>query len=165
MDGTKDAGPGRRRPRVVVGIDGSPSSRAALAWALEAAADRGAEVQALSAFPVDFYWTDPYLADQGRIDAIRADTHARATAMVDEVRSLVLVDGTVPVEVLVVPGPPAQHLVRQSRGTDLLVVGSRGRGGVASTLLGSVALHCCAHARCPVVVVHPAARAPAPRVV
>lgn len=145
------------RPRVVVGIDGSPGSRAALAWAMEAAAATGATVQALTAFAVDFYWTDPYLADPRRIDAITADTRARAAAMVDEASAAMEETGGTPpeVELLVLPGPAPQHLVYQSHGAELLVVGSRGRGGVASTLLGSVALHCSAHARCPVVVVHP----------
>jgi nucleotide-binding universal stress UspA family protein len=148
---------GSHRPRVVVGIDGSPGSRAALAWAMEAAAATGATVEAVTAFAVDFYWTDPYLADPGRVDAITADTRALAAGMVGEARAAMAETGaTAPdVELVVVPGPAPQHLVHQSRGADLLVVGSRGRGGVASTLLGSVALHCSAHARCPVVVVHP----------
>jgi nucleotide-binding universal stress UspA family protein len=154
-------------PRVVVGIDGSPGSRAALAWAMERAFATGATVEALAAFAVDAYWTDMYLADSRRIEAIRADTRARAAELVDEARARRSETGRpVPrVELVVVPGPAPQHLVRQSHGAELLVVGSRGRGGVASTLLGSVALHCSAHARCPVVVVHPTTPDAEPRVV
>jgi nucleotide-binding universal stress UspA family protein len=59
------------------------------------------------------------------------------------------------VDVTVVAGAPAEHLVQLSEDAGLLVVGSRGRGGVRSTLLGSVALHCATSAACPVVVVHP----------
>lgn len=156
-----------RRPRLVVGIDGSPGSRGALVWAMEHAAATGATVEALAAFAVDVYWTDVYLADPRRVEAIRADTRARAAAMVEEARTARLETGRpVPeVEVVVVPGPAPQHLVHRSRGADLLVVGSRGRGGLASTLLGSVALHCSAHARCPVVVVHPTEPDTEPRVV
>jgi nucleotide-binding universal stress UspA family protein len=65
------------------------------------------------------------------------------------------------VHVTVVAGAPAEHLVQLSEDAGLLVVGSRGRGGVRSTLLGSVALHCATSAACPVVVVHPAAATPA----
>jgi nucleotide-binding universal stress UspA family protein len=141
--------------RVVVGVDGSPGARAALEWAWAAAARRGARLQAVSAFPVDDYWTDALLLDAGRVDTLRSDTAARMTALVAEVRAA---DGAaaVQVDVTVVAGAPAEHLVQLSEGAGLLVVGSRGRGGIRSTLLGSVALHCATSADCPVVVVHPA---------
>lgn len=156
-----------REPRVVVGIDGSPGARAALGWALSAAADMGARVEALTAYPVDFYWTDPYLADPRRIAELEADTRSHAHELVEQARSAMAgYRGSAPeVDLIVVPGPAQQHLVQRSVGADLLVVGSRGRGGVASTVLGSVALHCSAHARCPVVVVHPATAVAEPRVV
>ncbi|MCW2508271.1 MAG: Universal stress protein [Modestobacter sp.] len=147
--------------RVVVGVDGSPGSREALAWALVAAARKGAVLEVVSAFPVDFYWIDPYLLNQDRIDSLRTDTEARARELVEAVRldpAVASVSGTssLAFEVIVVPGVPAEHLVQIADGATLLVVGSRGRGGVRSTLLGSVALHCVTHATCPVVVVHPA---------
>ena len=146
--------------RIVVGVDGSTGARAALAWALTEAARRGAELEVVTAFPVDFYWADPFLLDTGRIDAIRSDTEARARAAVEAVRAeLAPAVEDVGVAVLVVAGAPAAHLVQRSQGAALLVVGSRGRGGLRSTVAGSVALHCSAHAGCPVVVVHPAAPA------
>ena len=148
------------RQRIVVGVDGSAGARAALTWALAEAANRRAAVEVITAFPVDFYWTDAFLLDKRRIDAIRSDTEARARAMVDEVRLDTAVAGLpgadeLDVQVLVGAGPPAPHLVQRSEGAALLVVGSRGRGALRSTVAGSVALHCSAHARCPVVVVHP----------
>ncbi|MCZ2839144.1 universal stress protein [Modestobacter sp. VKM Ac-2985] len=158
-------------PRVVVGVDGSAGSTAALAWALASAARTGATLEVVSAFPVDFYWTDPYLLDRGRIEALRSDTEARTRELVDTVRrepAVAAVPGTssVAVEVVVVPGAAAEHLVQIADGARQLVVGSRGRGGVRSTLLGSVALHCSTHASCPVVVVHrPEAVETRPRVV
>jgi nucleotide-binding universal stress UspA family protein len=167
QQGTSDpAGPAR----VVVGVDGSPGARAALAWALAAAARAGAELEVVSAFPVDSYWTDPYLLDSRRLDAIRADTEERAGGLVAEVRhdpAVTAVPGAadVPADVVVAAGAPPEHLVDRAEGADLLVVGSRGRGGVRSTVLGSVALHCVTHAPCPVVVVHPGAVSPPPRVV
>ena len=158
--GPADDGPASGS-RIVVGIDGSEGSRAALVWALGEAARRGVDLVAVSAFPVDFYWSDAYLLDPSRIDAVRDDTEARARAMVDEARRdprLGDASGSpgLPVRTIVVGGAPAEHLVQAAEDADLLVVGSRGRSGVRSTLLGSVALHCVTHARCPVVVVHAA---------
>jgi nucleotide-binding universal stress UspA family protein len=146
--------------RIVVGVDGSEGSRSALAWALAEAARRGANVEVVSAFPVDFYWTDPYLADRNRIDSVRADTEALAHALVAEVRAdpeVTAARGIDAVDVMITAcsGAAAAHLVQCSDDAALLVVGSRGRGAVRSTMAGSVALHCAAHARCPVVVVHP----------
>lgn len=155
QQGTGDpAGPAR----VVVGVDGSPGARA------------GAALEVVSAFAVDFYWTDPYLLDSRRLDAIRADTEERVGGLVAEVRrdpAVTAVPGTAEVraDVVVAAGAPPEHLVARAEGADLLVVGSRGRGGVRSTVLGSVALQCVAHAPCPVVVVHPGAVQPPPRVV
>jgi nucleotide-binding universal stress UspA family protein len=97
------------------------------------------------------------------VDTLRPDTAARLTALVAEVRAAAEpIEGTAEVQVLVtvVAGAPAEHLVQLSEGAGLLVVGSRGRGGVRSTLLGSVALHCGTSAACPVVVVHPAIATP-----
>jgi nucleotide-binding universal stress UspA family protein len=156
----------RGQAPVVVGVDGSAGSRVALEWAWAEAARRGARLDVVSAFPVDDYWTDPLLLDAGRAEAVRSATAARLRTLVEEVRAGTGGGGTadaaaaVDVEVTVVAGAPAEHLLRRSEGAGLLVVGSRGRGGVRSTLLGSVALHCSAAARCPVVVVHPAAVTP-----
>jgi nucleotide-binding universal stress UspA family protein len=152
------------RSRVVVGVDGSPGARAALEWAWAAAARRGVPLRVVSAFPVDDYWTDVLLLDPRRLDTLRSDTTHRVRALVTEVRAASGAAGTpeVAVDVTVVAGAPAEHLVQLSEGADLLVVGSRGRGGVRSTLLGSVALHCVTSAACPVVVVHPAPVHPAP---
>jgi nucleotide-binding universal stress UspA family protein len=139
---------------VVVGVDGSPGARAALVWALAAAARRGARLQVVSAFPVETYWGDPMLMDERRIEAVRADTEGRVRELVDEVRSQSDASA-VAVDVTVVPGPAVHGVLAAAEAADLLVVGSRGRGSVRSTVLGSVALHAVTHARCPVVVVHP----------
>jgi nucleotide-binding universal stress UspA family protein len=156
-----------RAGRIVVGVDGSPGSRAALVWALDAAAATGDSVQVVATFPVEFYWADPNLMDERRIEAVRADTGARVRALVDEAMADRRTTGDVPVDVVVAAGRAAEQLVRSAEHADLLVVGSRGRGAVRSTVLGSVALHCVTHARGAVVVVHPRAAAPLrpPRVV
>jgi nucleotide-binding universal stress UspA family protein len=145
--------------RIVVGVDGSPGGRTALVWALTAAARAGAEVEVVSAVPVDPYWVGPSLLDTHRLEAVRSDTEVRLREGVAEARTDPAVRGAapgdaVPVHVTVVPGDPAESLVLRAEGARLLVVGSRGRGAVASALLGSVALHVSAHASCPVVVVH-----------
>jgi nucleotide-binding universal stress UspA family protein len=150
--------------QVVVGVDGSPGARAALEWAWTAAARRGVPLRVVSAFPVDDYWTDALLLDAGRIDTLRSDTTARVRALVEDVRGatgLPESSAGAAVDVTVVAGAPAEHLVQVSADADLLVVGSRGRSGIRSALLGSVALHCATSADCPVVVVHPAPVPPA----
>lgn len=164
--GDADGGPARW----VVGVDGSPGARAALVWALAAAARAGATVELVSAYPVDYYWADPYLVDSRRLDEVRADTARLVLDAVDEAlrdAAVAAVPGisALSTEVTVVGGAAAEHLVAEAEGAQLLVVGSRGRGGVRSTLLGSVALHCVAHAPVPVVVVHPGVVQPPPRVV
>lgn len=156
--------------RIVVGVDGSPGAFAALIWALVDAARSGADVEVVSAFLVDDYWDDPLLADPRRITTLRSDTEARARAFVaramgDPAVTAVPRAAAVEVSVTIVAGEPAEHLVRLAQGARLLVVGSRGRGGVRSTLLGSVALHGVTHAPCPVVVVHAPLQPTAARVV
>lgn len=151
--------------RVVVGVDGSDGARAALVWAFGEAARRGSDLRVVSAFPVDVYWMDAYLLDTRRVDSARTHTETRVQHVLDEVRrdpAVVAVPGAADVaaDVVVAAGAPAEHLVDQTGPGDLMVVGSRGRGAVRGALLGSVALHCVTHARCPVVVVH---GAPAPR--
>lgn len=160
-DGQQPTTPGASRsPRLVVGVDGSDHSREALVWALTEAARRTAALDVVTTFPVDVTWADTYLLDSHRIDTIRTDTEARARAFVDEVRAAPEVAGVpgvgdVPLTMQVLAGPAAEQLVDRSEAADLLVVGSRGRGAVRSTVLGSVALHCSVHAHCPVVVVRP----------
>jgi nucleotide-binding universal stress UspA family protein len=160
MTGGADTG------RVVVGVDGSPGARAALVWAIAYSAGRGGRLTVVSLFPVEIYWDDANLIDERRIEAVRSDTEAQVRALVEEVRTE-SGGAAAAVDVEIIPGPAAHGLLAAAEEADLLVVGSRGRGAVRSTVLGSVALHAATHARCPVVVVHlrPDAPASAPRVV
>lgn len=153
------------RPLVVVGVDGSEPSRAALTHALAAAARRGADLEVVAGYAVEVAYLGGAPVWLPDVALIRGETAARVRALVADARSepsLATVPGAGEVEVRlqVLPGPPAYALVERSRDADLLVVGSRGRGAVRSVLLGSVALHCATRASCPVVVVHAGGGAP-----
>ncbi|WP_409332747.1 universal stress protein [Trujillonella humicola] len=152
--GDGEAGGG---PRVVVGVDGSVGARAALRYALATAAVRGATVEVLTACSLEPYWTGVAPLAVPDVAAVRRTARERAEAAVADARAATPEAAGTPVEVVVTLDGAAPELVRLSRGADLLVVGSRGRGEVRSALLGSVALHVTTHAGCPVVVV----RAPA----
>ena len=148
------------REKVVVGIDGSDGSRAALEFAMDEAARRGAAVRVVWAIPETGYWAASYgmSPDPGR-GAGRGPGEV-GRQMVDDVvagRDGALTD--VPVEVWAVPGPAAAVLVEQAAEADLLVVGHRGRGALRSAVLGSVGMQCVLHAPGPVTVVPHAAPA------
>jgi nucleotide-binding universal stress UspA family protein len=158
-------------PRVVVGVDGSLESRAALVYALIAVARHGADLDVVSSYGVDLYYLSGVLLDVPDLARIRADHDARVCAMVTDVLDDLAVSFApgirdVDVTPLVSATPAAQALLDRSVGAALLVVGTRGRGVMRSALLGSVALHCVTHAACPVVVVPPAVldTRPSPRV-
>lgn len=148
------------RPRVVVGVDGSTWSRAALRFALEDAARRGQGVQVVSVLLPPEFWPEAYgVAGPPTVAAKKDDLRAAARRMVDEVVAKHPGLAAVPVELHELVGRPAQVLIDRARGADVLVIGHRGRGGFASALLGSVGLQCVLHAECPVVVVRPVAQA------
>ena len=142
-----------RGPRVVVGIDFSTGARAALLFALQDAARRGVPVEAVSAYRPPDYWMDFYAVATYQPDQIRTGALDRLRAFVDEVVREGPADPP-PVESFVAMGAPADVLLMASHDADLLVVGSRGHGGFASMLLGSVSMQCALHASCPVTVVH-----------
>ncbi len=133
--------------RVVVGIDGSPLSAAALAWAVEEARLRGLGLQILHAFPAlvsiigtrahEYY---PEVEKEAEKSFEEALANAPSTDGIDVVRTLKA-------------GNASEALVEASRGASLLVVGSHGRSSFRGMLMGSVSLHCVTQAHCPVVVV------------
>jgi nucleotide-binding universal stress UspA family protein len=142
-------------PRVVVGVDGSTESRAALVAALEEAGRIGAEVEVVAAyFPTDS-WTDATLVLAQSVETIRADLERRTLKVVaDVVLALAATDAAPPVRTTICEGPAAEVLLDRARSAQLLVLGSRGRGAIRGLLLGSVALHCAMHASGPVMLVH-----------
>jgi nucleotide-binding universal stress UspA family protein len=139
--------------RVVVGIDFSTGARAALLFGLEDAVRRGVAVEAVTAYRPPEYWMDFYAVGSYQPDTVRSSALTRMRAFVEET----LPDGPQPppdVRVRAGMGAAADVLVEASHGAALLVVGSRGHGGFASMLLGSVSMQCALHASCPVTVVH-----------
>ncbi len=132
--------------RIVVGVDGSEHSIAALQWAVEEARLRDAEVVALCA------WEFPHALNPVTMMTIDAEPfRADAEAILE--RSIASVTAaTVPVIPRVVEGSAALRLVEASADADLVVVGSRGRGGFTGLLLGSVSQHISTHSHCPVLV-------------
>ena len=142
---------GNGRPRVVVGVDGSASSLAALRWAVRQARLTGGTVDAVIAWQIPGAVVSFGLAPAVVSDLAYIEENARKTldAAIDEVAA----PDDPPVRRLIVRDFPTQALLDASADADLLVVGSRGHGGFAGALLGSVSQHCVHHARCPVVVV------------
>jgi nucleotide-binding universal stress UspA family protein len=135
--------------RILAGVDGSQGSRRALGWAVAAAAARGAVLQ-----PV-IVWPSPY--DYGELPYFPVDEdHLAGEASKRLEQALAEVaggDSAIAADPLVARGDPARVLCERSAGADLLVVGSRGHGGLAGLLLGSVATKCAHHSRCPLVIV------------
>jgi nucleotide-binding universal stress UspA family protein len=132
------------RRKIVVGVDGSPSSKSALRWAVRQAQLTDSAVEAVTA------WEYPELLAP---PPAGFDPEELARRVLDSAIDEVV--GAVPrVEVgrVVTERHPAQALVDASKGASLLAVGNRGHGEFVGVLIGSVSLHCVAHADCPVVI-------------
>jgi nucleotide-binding universal stress UspA family protein len=147
-----------RRPRVLVGVDGSAPARAALEFAVGEARMRDAVLVAVMAVQVPEYaWIDPYGARVPGDDMLRR-AHERLAGMLAAVDTEGL-----QVDPVVTAVPAPQALVERSADSALLVVGSRGHGGFRGLVLGSVSMQCVLHAHCPVTVVHAEPRPAEPR--
>jgi nucleotide-binding universal stress UspA family protein len=142
--------------KIVVGVDGSDTSKDALRWAIEEARLRKARVVALNAWQVP-----PVAPDIGPLGGSAVPyelvemlprLEEAARRVVEEAVQEVAGGTDIEVEAVAVEGPPARTLVDAARDADLLVVGSRGHGGFTGLLLGSVSLHVVQHAPCPAVI-------------
>ncbi|WP_031518598.1 universal stress protein [Streptomyces sp. NRRL F-5123] len=137
--------------RIVVGVDGSDAAERALRWGVHYAGLTGGVVTAVTAW--DFppmhgaRWMPP-----SSTDAATLEERSRKR-LTDAVAEVVGERGPVEVQADVRYGAPARVLLDAAKGASLLVVGSRGLGGVSGLLLGSVAQHCVQRADCPVVVI------------
>jgi nucleotide-binding universal stress UspA family protein len=135
------------KSRIVVGVDGSESSIAALSWAARQALMTDSAIEAITTWewPTDYGWSPPYPADFDPADLARKLLEEIVTKVRDDNSGL-------DIRFSVVEGHPAPVLIHASVDADLLVVGCRGHGEFAGMLIGSVSEHCATHAHCPVLV-------------
>lgn len=146
---------------VVVGVDGSPGSAAALRAALEEARLRKAvlEVVHVWAMPLSLGAPSPFLlelpAGAPPAEDLVAKVERRARRILDDAIAGALggEEAGVEIEPTLVEGRAAQALLAAAKDADLLVVGARGHGGFRGLLLGSVSEQVAHHARCPVLIV------------
>lgn len=136
---------------IVVGIDGSPGAQQALAWAADEARRRGSALRILMA------WDYPAYAYTGLVnappeEALLASAQAAFEEAVTEASGAVDLSG-ITVTSQLIHGTSAAALIEASRTAELVVVGTRGRGGFKGMVLGSVSRAVSSHSECPVVVV------------
>jgi nucleotide-binding universal stress UspA family protein len=139
-------------PRIVAGVDGSASSITAMRWAMRQAELTAAAVDAVIAWHYPVAAASYGWAPVG-MEQVSDFKEIAEKILADAISNAVDPASDVSVRSHVVEGNPAQVLIEAAAGADLLVVGSRGHGGFAEALLGSVSQHCVQHATCPVVVI------------
>lgn len=132
--------------RIVVGVDGSAASIDAVRWAARQAQLTGAALEAVIA------WQYP-MSSSGYLLGVQDDWQANAQSVIEHAMELADLPADLVTAQRVIEGHPAEMLIQTAMGADLLVVGSRGHGGFAGMLIGSVSEHVCSHAPCPVLVV------------
>jgi nucleotide-binding universal stress UspA family protein len=144
---------------VIVGVDGSPQSAAALSFALAEAARCGETVHVVTSWDLSPYAVGLLLAPVPPLPPDAGELERSAQQVQDDALAAA---GTVEVPLVrhVVEGGAGAVLVDAARDARLLVVGTRGLGGLRAAVLGSVSRYCARHAECPVVVV-PGPHAPA----
>jgi nucleotide-binding universal stress UspA family protein len=141
-----------RTGRVVVGVDGSESSAAALRWAAYYADATGSTIRAVLA------WHYPTAAGVPPVGVTPANVESEVEQSRQEVLDKAITaalggEPRIPIERKLAYGHPVQVLIDESANADLLVLGHRGHGGFSGMMLGSVSTHCVTHAHCPVTVV------------
>jgi nucleotide-binding universal stress UspA family protein len=141
----------RQWKTIVVGVDGSPGSRAALTWAAAEAADHGSDLVVVNV------WEHTLMPPSGSVSVseryVPDESQRTADELVQVIKEELGDDPPILVQPRVIQGRPAKVLIEESANADLLVVGKRGHGGFAGLVLGSVSQHVAAYAKCPVAVV------------
>ncbi|HLG00497.1 MAG TPA: universal stress protein [Acidimicrobiia bacterium] len=138
-------------PLIVLGLDGSEGAARALEWCRENATKLGAEVLAVHAYSLAAF-TLPYYDIPSMAEA--AEDAREELARLLDTEWTARLEG-VPHRTAFVEGPTARCLLElaEKEGAAMIVVGSRGRGGFAELLLGSVSHHLAHHAPCAVLIV------------
>jgi nucleotide-binding universal stress UspA family protein len=133
--------------RIVVGVDGSDHGNAALRWAVDEAKAHAAEIIAV------FAWQMPLIGIPGAFD--REEMEKLCMKFLEETVAAVVPAPQAPITRLVAHGDVSASLIEAAKNADadMLVLGSRGRGGFAGLKLGSVSSECVQHAACPVVII------------
>ena len=135
--------------KIVVGVDGSEPSKAAMKWALRQARLTGGRLSAViswDASPIYGWEAAPSRKDLNTNSAhVLGEVIAEVTGGSEDIT----------IEREIANGHPAKALLNSAQGAEALVLGNRGRGGFSKALLGSVTAYITHHATCPVVVVRP----------
>ena len=141
--------PGSIERRIVVGVDGSDSSVLALRWAAHYGALLAARLEVVMAweYPATYGLAAIAAADWSPADDVRQ-------VLADSARAAFGDQWPAGVQFDVREGGPAKVLLDACQGATMLVVGSRGHGGFAGLLLGSVSANVAEHAPCPVLIIH-----------
>jgi nucleotide-binding universal stress UspA family protein len=141
---------GSSMKKIVVGTDGSECAAEALRWAYEEARLAGASLVVLHSW--QYPYVDPVAGEQEVRRRMQADASAQLADAVEPMSERAEVDG-VALSTRLVEDLPAKAIIEAAADADLVVVGSRGRGGFTSLLLGSVSRSVVQHAPCPVAVI------------
>lgn len=143
---SETSGNGLSGPKIVAGVDGSEESIVALRHAERLAKALGARVEAVISWSYPVTMAPYAMSAEPSFEEIARQT-------LDEALADAYGTDRPPLLTTVVQyGHPAQVLIERSTGAEMLVVGSRGRGGFAGLLLGSVSSECASHANCPVLI-------------
>ncbi|GLI28604.1 universal stress protein [Agromyces rhizosphaerae] len=134
------------RQRILVGVDGSAPSIEALRYGARLADALDAPLEAVTT------WTFPPVMGAYVVDGWTPDEDAQG--ILDDSIAEAFGDDPPDLARTVLAGPAAGTLIEESRRARMLVLGSRGHGGFAGLLLGSVSAACAAHAHCPVLILH-----------
>jgi nucleotide-binding universal stress UspA family protein len=139
-------------PRIIVGIDGSGHSRRALEWAMNEAAIRHAPLTVLTVHPAIKGYFGGVATYPGDLDETGK---AREAAQAETGKVLAGLDGPQPesVTVTAVHGFVAEEIINAASDADMLVLGSRGGGGFARLIMGSISSQVVQHAPCPVTII------------
>jgi nucleotide-binding universal stress UspA family protein len=151
--------------RIVVGVDGSPGARSALLWAADECRVRGQMLLVVHAPDL----ADTVAVNHGGEPAVRSLDEVGERMLSEHAAAASARQPSIVVTTRLGRIPAADALIGLSADSELIVVGTHGRGGIISSILGSVSYRVAAHAHCPVAVV-PERRMPrrddrAPRVV
>ncbi|HJG46081.1 universal stress protein [Corynebacterium variabile] len=136
---------------IVVAVDGSEASATAVAWAANAATKRGASLKLVTAYTMpQFMYADGMVPPQELYDELEAEALEKINNAREQVAAF---NPDLVVGHIIVEGTPIDMLLELSESADIIVMGSRGLGGLSGLVLGSVSSAVVSHAACPVVVV------------